>query len=429
MQYLRRCIHALTLAVFICTPLLAAASEHEAESEVLQQQVGALVEHVDRLAFDLRVTHGDTDVLPLSDTVINGIIADGVEWLKTAQKQSGDERGHFRYEYLPYTGEYLYDDNIVRQAGTFYQVGEIARHDSDDIHELEDVLIRSAEYFASISATGTLSGTEFRCILRHERSSICKLGATALALVGLLDLANAYPEHEATYRPLIRDYAAFIKAMKKTDGGFRNKYVTHREMQQTDESSYANGEAMLALVRYYRFVEDPEAREVLEDMFAYIDSDAVTFDSPLYLWAMAALRDMHELWPDPAHLAYAQRYTDWRVNGFQRRKLTDYNMCAYVEGIASAYLLLKDHMDAAERTALMEEIDFWLTKTRDLQIQRDEHFRVFENGDGSLTMRELAEPERAHGGFLTASDNPTQRIDYTQHCLNAYAILLTIHQI
>lgn len=412
----------LLVSIFIVgIPLTSiGASAGDSTEHALAERVAALLRHVERLSFDLKVQAGSFPAEPLSERSLEQIIADGVMWLKTAQEETGDRAGRFRYEYEPYEGVYRSGDNIVRQAGTFYQGGEIARSSVGDPYELEEMLVRSADFFASLSRSGSYNERTFRCVVKDARGTDCKLGATSLVLVGLLDLVEAYPEHEAEYEALIHDYASFILAMRNEGAGFRNRFYLDQELQSSRESSFSNGEAMLALARYYRFNEDPEIKDTLEEMFAYINSDAVSFDAPLYLWAMAALRDMYTLWPREAYLDYAKTYTNWRVAVFQNRKLTNYNMCAYVEGVASAHALLVDHLTEDERIDLEREIDFWLTKTQELQIQQDEQFRVFTEADGTLHIRELAEPKRAHGGFLTARDEPTQRIDYTQHCLNAY---------
>jgi len=418
MQHTVRYMFIIVMLVLL--PVSVDAAEHEERLDVLHGQLEALSRHVDHILFDLRAQNG-ISIDPLSVETIDAMISDGISWLKTAQEKEGDELGHFRYEYKPYEGTYTDDDNIVRQAGTFYQMGELARVEGHT-HELEESLLRSAEYFTSLTREDAFAGNEFGCIVRHENSDVCKLGATSLALVGLLDLVAAYPEHTEVYEDLIHEYAAFIKAMKNEEAGFRNRFYVDQRLQSSKESSFSVGEAMLALVRYYQFTEDKESKELLLDTFSYINSDAVPFDTPLYLWAMAALRDMHNLWPDKAYITYAKEYTDWRVEGFRNRKLTKYNMCAYVEGVASAHALLKPHVSTKTADSLQTEIDFWLAKTKELQISRDARFRVVPNQDGDLVFKELVEPDRAHGGYLTARDELSQRIDYTQHCLNAYML-------
>ena len=409
-----RNILALFIFLFILTPGLVFADTSD-----LENQVRALTSYIARLQLRSEVLRGQTTIDPLSTQETQEIIKSGVEWLRRAQEESG----HFRYEYVPYEGIYRNDDNIVRQAGTFYQIGEIARKDSERVYDLKETMERSIDYFESLSVDSTFNGATFRCIVTPEEGGQvdeCKLGATSLALVGALSFVEAYPESRGAYENLIHDYAAYIQTMKKNEGGFRNRFNINNGLQSGKESSFSNGEAMLALVRYYKRYPDEELRTMLEGMFEYIETE-VAYDAPLYLWAMAALLDMQELWPNNEYIAYARDYTSWRVDGFLRRKNTQHNMCAYIEGIALAYILLEPHQNADENNTLKKEIDFWLRKTKDLQIGEDDIYRVLTAG-GTIELQRLANPETAIGGFLTGENNPAQRVDFTQHCLNAYLI-------
>lgn len=427
---IQRSIHTLSTILLLAAILLFAVAlpvhaKEEADQSVLAGHVQALAAHVDRLLFQFRIAQGVPPSETLNQNEMEAIMEDGLAWLYAALEKEGGNEGHYRYEYAPYEGEYIDDDNIVRQAGTFYQVGEKALYGIGDAKKLETILSKNAAFFEELSGTvENENGERFRCITRSEHSDECKLGATSLALVGLLSFVDTYPEYKETYDGLVEDYANYILASKKVEGGFRDRHYIDRSVQSSRESSFSNGEAMLALARYYKYDPRPEIEVLLQEMFAYIRSSDVPFDSPLYLWAMAALRDMQELWPNDAYLEYAQAYTWWRLDGFSARKNTRYNMCAYVEGIGSAYALLSDNNVTHDLDLIAKEIDFWLLKTADLQIHKDERYRAFETTEteGALLIKELTNPAVAHGGFLTSYETHTQRIDYTQHCLNAYLL-------
>lgn len=410
-----------TIIALITLVIFAGTAEH-ARAADLKAQVRALVDHVTRLTFDLRTQAGEPDVTPLPEHELLSIMEAGVGWLQNAQEREGANVGHFRYEYAPFEDSYIDDDNIVRQAGTFYQMAEIARAEIAELPDTEEDLLDSIRYFESLSEEGEHGNRSFSCITSKAGSSECKLGATSLALVGLLDVIETYPEHEDRYEDLAAAWLDFILVTKKEEGGFRDRHMLGRSVQPPRESSFANGEAMLALARYYTFDPQPEIKALLHELFLYIDSDAVPFDSPLYLWAMAALRDMHDLRADDAYIRYAESYTAWRMGGFQTRKLTQYNMCAYVEGIALAHALLRDTDTSTDLDALQNEIDFWLNRSADLQIDKDETYRVLVDESGGVELAQVKNNERARGGFLTSYETPTQRIDYTQHCLNAYLL-------
>lgn len=346
----------------------------------------------------------------LSSDDIRTIIEDGVLWLSNAQ----EENGHFRYEYVPYEGEYRNDDNIVRQAGAFFELGEIARYDTKDGHDLEAELLRSARYFEGLSIEGSYNGREFRCI-KGEGEPTCKLGATALAAIGLIDFVERYPKYEKEYAGLLEDYRDYFLAMKKEGAGFRYYYNPKTKNQREQESSFSNGEALLALVRFDMYRQDDEEGGVIDETFEYLDSQ-VPFDSALYLWAMAALKELHAYDPDPRYVAYAERYTAWRLADNYRYRNSTQNRCAYIEGLASAHVLLSE-TTTPKASAVEREVDRMLAKTSWLQVKPVNLYRYV----GGKLLR-LANPETAVGGFLTGvnADQLTQRIDYTQHCLSAY---------
>ncbi len=346
----------------------------------------------------------------LTDDAMRTIIKDGVSWLAAAQEESG----HFKYEYLPYEGRYRNDDNIVRQAGAFFELGEIARMEGGEAYDLEAELTRSAEYFEGISIRGEYEGTTFRCVKDPDERA-CKLGATALASIGLLDLVEAYPEHTDAYDALLEDYRAYMLAMKKDDAGFRYYYTPKLKTQREDESSFSNGEAFFALVRFEMYQADTKTREVIDDTFTYLESAG--FDSALYLWAMAALKDLNRMDPDPRYVAYADRYTTWRLADNARYRNSVQNRCPYIEGLASAHALLSERTSV--RPMFLEGvIDAMLERTALLQIKPIHRYRYINGAIVALKDQALAK-----GGFLTGSDAAglTQRIDFTQHCLSAYA--------
>jgi len=348
---------------------------------------------------------------PLTDDAMRTIIKDGVSWLVAAQEESG----HFKYEYVPYEGRYRADDNIVRQAGAFFELGEIARMDEDGTYDLEEQLVRSAHYFEAISVEGSFAGTDFRCVKASGESS-CKLGATALAAIGLLDLTATYPEHADDYDMLLDDYRAYLLAMKKEGAGFRYYYNPKLKTQRDDESSFSNGEAFFALVRFEERESDAALRETIDATFSYLETGAA-FDSALYLWAMAGLKDLHVLRPSPRYVTYADRYTAWRLSDNARYRNSSGNRCAYIEGIASAHALMSAQTSVTS-ARVEAEIDVMLEKTAHLQVRPVNRYR-YVGGE----LLQLKDESLALGGFLTGSteDGLTQRIDFTQHCLSAYA--------
>jgi hypothetical protein len=404
----------MVIFVFFLLVLPANADVGEiSDIEKLQAKINLLIVEVEKLQNTLNglgISGVDTEAL--SRERISEIIDGGVVWFKQAQ----EENGHFKYEYLPYENGYLDDDNIVRQAGALYALGEIVSHDNEDKYALVGTLEKSISFFENLSSVGEVDERSFRCISNSEFNSFCQLGATSLALVGLIDLVEAHPELREKYDSLINDYGTYILLMSKENGGFRAIY-NHGSPLNDKESSFSNGEAVLALARYYKYSPNEEVRKVIDKSFEYFKTKE--FDFPLYLWIMAALKDMKELWNKEDYVTYAREYTDWRVNGVRYRKNSPHNYCAYIEGVISAYTVFEDSLVKDEKDRYLREINFWLNKSLDLQIDEKDMYRILSDEKG-VRFGEIVNKKQSFGGFLTGETKLTQRIDFTQHCLNSY---------
>jgi hypothetical protein len=359
----------------------------------------------------------DTAVAPafLNSEAINKTIKTAVKWIKKSQEPNG----HFRYEYSPVSGTYSKSDLMARQSGALYVLGEVLKRDGANKYNLKDIVEKAIGYFKENSVAGEMNGYKFRCVLRTM--SLCSLGATSLTLVGTLDLVEKHPELEDKYKNLIADYLNYILAMKKTGKGFRGFYYLNGN-QSEGESDFSNGEAFLALVRYYEHNPVKEIKMMIDEAFDYFESHySENWNYNFYLWGMAAVKGLYKIEPLEKYYNFAKEYTDWRVSGYKNKRNSSGNKCAYIEGVISAYSVLEPNLATdGEKKFYLEEIDFWLAKSKELQVG--------ENGIINLKLgREIyqfkaLEPEKAAGGFLTSlkPDKLFQRIDFTQHCLSSY---------
>lgn len=409
-KYGRMNIKSICLVLLMALVSFSAAPPVFAESniDVLLKKLNALEEYLEQLTFPR--TPG-TQALPNEE--MREIITDSVKWMEEAQEQNG----HFAYEYLPYEDAYWEDDNIVRQAGALFELSEVARRSSVKDEGVHQTIERSITLFEDLSPEHEYKGEKMRCVTNTKESSTCKLGSTSLVLTGILGYVEASPEKTDAYADLIEEYAAYIMAAKKPDTGFRNEYKVDAGFRSEKESSFSNGEALLALTRYYQYSPKEEVKKVIDGTFEYLKD--TQFDTGLYLWIMAALKDMQVLWPNSAYVAYGKEFTNWRIASVAPYRGTGHNYCAAAEGFASAYSLLKGNTTEAYEKSLRQEIDFWNKKNAGLQIAAGETYRVIKQ-DGSLYFKEIKNMEQSRGGFLTSDDRLSQRIDFTQHCISAY---------
>jgi len=392
--------------IFIAIPTNATFAEEGDRKKMLEQQITALTRYIDHNFLPLSEE-------PLSNSELRAIIDGSQNWLREAQ----EDGGHFRYEYFPYEDTYGEDDNIVRQAGALYSLGEIARRDPDKKLDSAETIEKAIGFFEGLSIDGSMDEEEFRCIALNRVSSKCKLGATSLALAGILGYLEQHPEKYEEHEDLVEDYVAFVLAMKKPGEGFRNIYNAKAGSQTKKESSFSNGEALMVLTRYYLTNPDEEIKDVIDAGFDHLKDQP--FDSALYLWIMAALKDMNELWDKDAYISYGKDYTAWRIEGGGGFKKSTRNFCPLTEGLVSAYTLLENDMTEFEKDSLKAEIDYWNIKNGTLQLTSDDIYRL-NNTEGGPSFGSLDKPERAIGGFLTGRDILAQRIDFTQHCVTTY---------
>lgn len=389
---------------FILTPFTQLSAKSSGTStRILEQQLVAVERYLAR-------TTGGGET-PTAENLRTSI-ENGVTWFKNAQETNG----HFLYEYVPYEGRYREDDNIVRQAGALYALGEIVARTDGDTLALKETLERSIGYFESISKEGTYGNHTFRCIPKSESSIRCPLGATSLALIGILSYMEAFPKHASTYEALADDYLTYILAMQKSEGGFRDQFSTRLKVQRDDESAFSNGEALLALVRAYTHTPDPTLKTAVDHAYTYLE--AQPFDANLYLWIMAAVKDMHVLWPHEKYVTYAQKFTDWRIERNWSARNSVHNYCPYAEGLASALSIIGSS-SSTKGVSMRAELDTLNARHLLLQITPADSWSLQYEKD-AFTFKQLSDLRPAKGGFLTGRDEPTQRIDFTQHCINAH---------
>lgn len=344
----------------------------------------------------------------LKSDELKNIIDISVQWFKNAQ----EETGHFSYEYSPFDDSYSDDDNMVRQTGVLYALGEILAKSPGDTYSLKETMRKTIAYFKENTFEEVYEGKAMKCVMKSKNN--CSTGATSLALVGILDLVEKFPELATEYEDLIDGYVNFIVFMRNPDAGFGDSYGI-KGTKSSAESAFGNGEAFLALVRYYQYKEPEEVGDMIEDVGEYfVDYYTENLNGDFYLWGMAAIKDIYKTDLDKDYFDFVKTYTDWRIGKFRSQRNTRKNKCAYVEGLTSAYSILESDLNKREREYYLEEINFWLEKMKNLQVTSGYTPEV------TFKDKKIPSPAKANGGFLTSLDLPAQRIDFTQHCVSSY---------
>ncbi|MBD3331037.1 hypothetical protein GF354_05960 [Candidatus Peregrinibacteria bacterium] len=348
---------------------------------------------------------------PLNESQLNETIILGHEWLLNAQ----DTDGHFNYEYIPFLNRFTDDDNMVRQAGVLYILGEIAIRDEVVNERTRDAMINAIKFYKNNSRSGNYQGYTFKC-LNYTSKDNCQIGGTSLALIGLLDFVKAYPGYKIEYADLIDDYKDFILAMNLQVSGFRNIYYFNRS-QDSSESPFSNGEGLLALVRYYKYNPDPEIKELIDQNFEY-NYNNKDRDAGFYLWGMTAIKDLYKSEKKPEYIEFVKDFTDEAISKKSSLNRSNKNLCAYIEGVVSAYSVLEENISEEEKAIYLDEIDYWLVRNKRMQLEPGDRMLMRFQDQRPYALKPKS--VNAYGGFLTALDEPVQRIDFTQHCVSAY---------
>lgn len=354
----------------------------------------------------------DPEPEPLTKEEMKEIIVASADWIVSSQQA---DKG-FGYEYLPYEGSYTDDNAMVRQAGTFYALAEYYRSTGANNPQVQTALETSIAYFRDHTETVADSDGKFACVQNSQFDTECRLGSSALALLGLLSYAAANPTAGDSHADLIESYKEYLLAAKFEGAGFSNVYRLRTGLANS-ESPFFNGEAMLALVRYYQYQSEEAVKDAFADTFAYLTTEEK--ESALYLWIMAALKDAKTVWPNDDYQAYAEDFTAEQVIRSQSNHTIRHNYCAPIEGMVSAQSIVVNGTDNQLASLLEHEIDFWLAKTARLQLHEDQLYRLVMTEEGLQFIRQT-KPTISHGGFLTGETELKQRIDFTQHCLSAY---------
>lgn len=334
--------------------------------------------------------------------------AAAARYLAKAQRPDG----WFRYEYDLVTGAYRSGNNLVRQAGAAYGLGEYLHLDDDP--EIAAVLRRALQALADAS----VPYRDGRLVTLNGDLKGAKTGATALALLAEASYQQATGEQRfATVR---RDWLRGLLALRHAGGGFA------KAPGRPEESAYYNGEAWLALASHEQaFPGEPLLGQVLLELDDYlIERMTRTPDIGFYHWGAMAAQRRYQSTKSARFARFATEQTIALLERLRPQVHPDANSCYAVEGLLATATLLSGQPEGSElRERIEARVRAEMAKNLGLQVQA---------GQTELTLgpgRRLIAPELPQfaGAFLAGRDRPRLRIDFTQHCLSALLKLAAAH--
>jgi len=359
----------------------------------------------------------------LSVDVLQRSLDAGTRFLLHNQTEAGNF--HYQYDFVARTD--LTDDDAVRQAGALWGLALIHHYrPSDETHKALTAGIAFYERNSRVTSSGRM--------IVYPGAIFGQTGAQALLTLTLTDaIRSASPGPDVQrWSNLQQECLAFLLSLYRGDGHFHDRYDVDDGVGYSDGTSpYADGEALLALVKTARYIGGrSELQATIEALVEGIENDYVAQplrreeDSLLtkgcYQWYSLALYELSAITEEAEskqeYVDRTLRLANWVID--VHRILTRTRNTAYAyEGLLCAY-------DLARRSARPESL-----KLR----------RAIESGLRELTQWQVGGPDpnaflldhpttdrRAVGGVMSARDDPALRIDTTQHQMHAVVLALEL---
>lgn len=343
----------------------------------------------------------------------------GIEFLLRQQRADGA----FNYEYNWREKVYLPDDNPVRQAGTLW--GLALAHHYDNDAKIFAACVSGLEFFHRHSAL-TANGGRF---VKYPAVSAQRMGTVALLALTLIELLRSptgtADARQRGWRTSLDQYIQFLLDGQNSRGLWHSRYDDRDGSPCGEPSAFFDGEALLALVKAAKYLHYGHLCERVMRAAAagYRHNVLLALNKKgkgrsvahgYYQWGMMAFCELIDSdWPEVEQYVEPVYYlADARTRGRESKN----NPGAVLEGLIHAYAV------AIERDPRRAE-NYRGTIVRDLS-------RMLSLQAGNPATVQFLSPadddEAAAGGFQHYPDQPTLRIDFTQHAI--HALLLGIKQ-
>lgn len=335
---------------------------------------------------------------------LEGSVIRQSEWFRKNQTDEGD----FIYERYAATGEVKEGNNIVRQAGALYGLGQAFAYTKNEDTRL--TLEKGLDYFRSLTATVSAD----RAAITYQDETFTN--TTALLVLGLVEYMEADERHRTTenLEYLVR-LSNYLISTQTEKGAYINSYVP-----ESQESDYNNGETMYALIRSYTLTQKPEHLSSVKRFADYALSyyGSTDFNNSFFSWGMAGFSYLYRTAPDNRYWEFLAAYADkyFSARGISYEQYIRHQSDGPVAPGTSVFLEGVDHIGwiAKEKDAVMYK------KIRRHVRLMLEHLLRYEIN--SPYGRYTTTAESVSGAVCSQVECETTRIDFLQH--NMSAILL-----
>jgi UDP-N-acetylmuramoyl-tripeptide--D-alanyl-D-alanine ligase len=272
-----------------------------------------------------------------------------------------------------------------------------------------------------------------RCVV-YPGVEIGGTGTIALVALAHIEYLRSGPpgaseEARKPYLAHLRQYLRQLQHALRDDGLWHGKYDSSRCRPEGDPSSYADGEALLALVKAYKYLGFKELGPVLlraaaagrkrnidEALAAHGDSNVT---KGYYQWSSMAFYEMvtSDLADVQSYGDTLLRLADWMID--EHDTLWRFRNTGYAyEGIVHAYAYAQQRKDSARVAKYACVIDLGMTRLLAWQV----------GGPlGSAFANQGKDDPLARGGVQNGASSSPLRIDVTQH--QSHATLLALRYV
>jgi UDP-N-acetylmuramoyl-tripeptide--D-alanyl-D-alanine ligase len=351
----------------------------------------------------------------LTGAMLDESLALGREHLLARQR----EAGNFIYEFDFVTGRTLDTDNPVRQAGALW--GLALYHQNDPSPRTAAAIDRGLDFFAR-HARRTDDG---RWVPGYPGRQLGETNVVALLALAMIDyLRTDIPDRavKINVERMLDDCMAFLLSLRRDDGQFWGTYRCHDGAAVGFPSPYADGEALLAMVKAARYTGradlKPLVLESAADMTRVYITAALRLDPDsdytkgFYQWGSMAFFEIADAgWDTSGHYAnHTIELAHWMIDVHRTLKRTRNTGYAY-EGLCVAYELARRAGEQRQADKFAAVINEGLSKLTTWQV-------------GGPTPNEYLKSHPtdnplAVGGVMNAEDEPLLRIDVVQHQMHA----------
>jgi hypothetical protein len=322
--------------------------------------------------------------------------------------------GSFCYSVRADSGRFSTRYNILRHAGALFEICEWARL---DYGQIEFARVQGGYGFL---LQHLQPWAEMACIVEDGEAKLGGAALTLLALCAYLDLTG-----DDRYFSEMKKLADFICWMQQPSGFFRSKYTYPEKKLDEFDSDYYSGQSLLALVRYYRIIQDKKYLECARryaQMLSRSTINSLPEEKSVHTWPAKGLAALFLIEPDPiymeklgeigfANIRSLYGRPEFQVTGeIGGEKFSSASMASLCEALVACLDIALFTDNAAQAKVLTKGIDAALHFCMRHQIIED---RLF--GEVNL-----------NGGLIHSYADFRVRIDYAQHFIGALSGVLQL---